>query len=188
MPRAETYRFRPAEFFHGCRWTAFRNIQGLEIEHATRQNVQIPSLAAFWRMTLACLEEPPRPRNRTCHAPKRKDSIPWIIFMRMDPNCLQEPPRAGNRRCHAPKRTDSVPWSFLVDDAGLRSRTSKGCKSSMTRADTHRFRPLDFFFRGATGWTAFRNLQELEIEHATRRNIQIPSLGAFWGMMLDCLQ
>ena len=59
--------------------------------------------------------------------------------------CLQEHPRAGNRACHAPKRTDPVPWSFCEDDVGLPSRTSKGWKSSMPRAQTYRFRPLELF-------------------------------------------
>ena len=115
-----------------------------------------------------------------------KSSMPRAEMYRFYPldsfkvplDCLQELPRVGNRGCHAPKRADSVPWGFLRDDAGLPSRTSSGQNSSVPRTQTHRLRALDFFAR-MTRWTVPKNIEGLEIGHATRPNAQIPPPGTF---------
>ena len=178
MPRAQTYRSHPLEFFakmmlgclqehpeagnracyapkridsapwsflRGWRRTAFRNLHGLEIDHASRLNAQIPSLGENfheWTQTASRTSKgwiSSMPRAETYRF------TPLEFFSGMPWGCLQEPPRAGNRSCHAPKRTDFIPWSFLEDDARLPSSTSKGWKSNMPRTETHRFRPLEFF-------------------------------------------
>ena len=173
----------PWSFLRGWRWTAFRNLQGLEIEHASRPNTQIPSLGQFLHEWTQTASRTSKGWKSSMPLAETYRFLPLEFFSRMPLGCLQEPPRAGNRLCHAPKRTDSIPWSFLDDDAGLPSSTSKGWKSNMPRNETHRFRRLKFFAGMTLGC-----LQEGRNSSMPRaKTCRFRPLEFVSGMPLDCL-